>query len=350
MADGEGQRCRVAILIVNWNTVGLLRQCLESLRARLEAGTVEIVVVDNASHDGSADMVAAEFPGVQLIRNDENLGFCKGTNQAYAASTAEYALMLNSDTESSADAIEACVQYLDEHMGVGIVGCRLTYPDGSPQSSCFRFTNLWGVVLSATYAPQLFQRSYLLNRDRYGHRIWDEPQRVDCVMGSFLMVRRAAVESPQLLDEGYFMYGEEMDLCYRLHRAGRETVYLPQATAVHHSGGSTRSPQLRAWAFSSTRRAHLRFLAKWRGTAVAYAANLIMTVGMIPRLVVWTLADLVGSAVSLKPALRQSRKAQVLGFHLLGLVKPRVFLQEWGRHAAIGTARRSGGPAVSAGS
>lgn len=349
VSDGEGQRCRVAILIVNWNTVDLLRQCLESLRIGLVAGTTEIVVVDNASGDGSADMVEGEFPGVRLIRNDENLGFCRATNQAFAASSgADYVLMLNSDTEVSADAIETCVRYLDENPRVGNVGCRLTYPDGSPQNSCFRFTNLWGVVLSASYVPQLFSRSYLLNWDRYGRRNWGQPHRVDCVMGSFMMVRCAALDSPELLDEGFFMYGEEMDLCYRLHRAGRETVYLPRATAVHHSGGSTRSPALKAWAFSSTHRAHLRFLAKWRGTPVAYLANLIMTVGMVPRLVVWLVADLVGSVVRLKPTLRQSLKAQVLRFHLLGLVKPRVFHQTWGSHSAIGTGgRRSGGCAVS---
>ena len=336
--EGHEGRCRVSVLIVNWNTADLLRRCLESLRERLDAGTVEIVVVDNASADGSADMVESRFPEVHLIRNDENVGFCRATNQAFAASRGDYALMLNSDTEVSSDAIETCVRYLDENSGVGIVGCRLTYPDGSPQNSCFRFANLWGVILSTLYFPRVLTKSSVLNWDRYGHRIWNQPHPVDCVMGSFMMVRRAAVDSGSLLDEGYFMYGEEMDLCYRLRHQGRATVYLPSAVAVHHSGGSTRSPRVRAWAFASNRRATLRFLAKWRGTPAAYAANVIMTVGMLPRLLVWLAADLVTSLTRLRPGWRQTLKAQVLPFHLLALVRPGVFHGGWGAHAAIGTA------------
>jgi GT2 family glycosyltransferase len=324
----EDRRPRVSIGIVNWNTRNLLEQCLSSLAPDVQAGIAEVFVVDNGSCDGSVSAVEEHFPHVRLIRNDANLGFTKAVNQAYDSSTAEYFLMLNSDTVVIPNAISACLEHLDSHRDTAAVGCRITYPNGEPQSSCFRYPNPLSVLLNSLYLSQAFPNSYLLNWDRYGRRVWEEPREVDCVMGSFILLRRSAVRGDTLLDEGYFMYGEEADLCYRLKRSGWKIIFFPRAEITHHHGGSTRDPQRAAWAYEAKQRAILRFIMKWRGTAVAWLSNLIMLVGMIPRLTGWFVAD-VFTSLPANGAMSRALKARTLRFLLSACVRPRLFDSSW---------------------
>jgi N-acetylglucosaminyl-diphospho-decaprenol L-rhamnosyltransferase len=318
----------ISIVIVNWNTRELLAACLRSLDVGRGSDKCEVIVVDNASRDGSADMVAACFPDVRLVRNDCNVGFARAVNQGVRLAQGPYILLLNSDTEATFDVLRRCVHYLDEHPDVAAVGCRLVFPDGMVQSSCFRFPSLFGVLLTSAFISQLAPHSRLLNWNRYGNCAWQGPSTVDCVMGSFMLVRRTAIEGNDLFDEKFFMYGEETDLCMRWRRNGLRVVHLPDVTIKHLHGGSAKSPAVRAWAYEADIRGVLRFLHKWRGSMTAYAANLIMLLGMFPRAFVWIALDLMDWP---RGGLRWRRSLRIraIRFHLAALVLPSLFESTW---------------------
>ena len=235
----------VSALIVNWNTCDLLTECLDSLAEAEPDGYVQAIVVDNGSSDGSAEMLRLRSDRLELVANQDNRGFTAATNQAFERSTAPYVLMLNSDTVVSPGAISRCVRRLEETPGAAVVGCRVLNPDGTHQNSVFRFPDLRGITLTALYLPQAFPDHPALNWPRYGTGLWDEPHDVDVVMGGFLLVRRDALEDGPLLDEGFWMYGEETDLCRRLAQRGHRVVFDPGPTIVHAHGGSGTS--ISAW-------------------------------------------------------------------------------------------------------
>lgn len=322
-------RATVSVMIVSWNTEELLSRCLRSLSADRESGLCEVIVVDNHSHDGSPDMVERTFPGIKLIRNKKNVGFAGAVNQCFGLSTGKYVLMLNSDAAISPQTIPVAVEYMEEHPDVAILGCELVFPDGTAQSSCFRYPSLLGECLIALYLSQLFSDNYWLNWDRYGNRVWDAPRDVDCVMGSCMLIRVDALGDQGLTDEAYFMYGEEADLCYRIRGKGR-VIFLPSVQVVHDHGGSTKMPRLDAWAYEAKRRGILRFLRKWRGSLVAYVANLVMLVALIPRGFVWLCGDCVHFLRHReKFELMRTLKLKAIGFHFAVLFRPSILGQTW---------------------
>ncbi len=308
---------RLTIVIVSWNTRELLRACLASLERAPQPAEREVIVVDNGSRDGTPRMVREEFPGVLLLVNELNEGFARAVNRGARRARGRYLLLLNSDTEIVGDALSACARYLDGHPEAAAVGCRLLYPDGRRQSSCFRFPNLRGLLLQALYLPRLFPHHPVWNFGRYGQARWSEPRRVDCVMGSFLMLRAGAVAGEPLLDEGYFLYAEEADLCYRLALRGGATVYLPGAEIVHRHGGSSRAVPV--WAAHASRRGTLRFFYKWRGPGIAWLANALMLAEVLPR---------AAAAAVLHRGERAARR-RALAFHLRALVRPRLLAGPW---------------------
>jgi len=321
----------ISIVIVSWNTIDLLRACLSSIKAVLELPAYEVIVVDNGSKDGSASMVSDEFPQVILIKNEDNRGFGQATNQGYAVSRGEYCLVLNSDTEASLETIERCKEYLDAHDDVAAVGCRLTYPSGRFQSSCFRFPSLRGVVCSSLGLSKLFPNSSAFNFDRYGHQQWDEPREVNCVMGSFMLLRRKALHPSYLFDMGYFMYAEETELCWVMARDGWKVVYFPEVSIVHHLGGSSRrDPVVAAWSYEGVRRGTLRFLYRNRGVLRAYLVNMIFLLTLVPRAPYWSVSDFVASVRKGMVARSKSLQLRVLPFHLKVLAKPSAMNEPWG--------------------
>ncbi len=327
--DGTGGTPRLSVVVVNWNTRELLRHCLESLKGDLERGLYEIIVVDNGSSDGSAEMVGESFPGVRLLANRTNRGFTAATNQGHALAVGDYTLMLNSDTVVEDTTLGRSVDYLDAHPEVGVLGCRVTYPDGSPQNSFFRDPSLRAVLLQASFLEQLFKRSPFFNWDRYGFERFARTTEVDCVMGGFMMIRESAIPETPLLDEGYFMYAEEADLCHRLRGAGWKVVYHPEPTVVHHHQASSgRDSRTAAWAYEAKQCGTLRFLRKWRGLPVAYLANLIMLIGLLPRAVGWLVADLVGALRDGRAA-RHTLKARSLLGRLATTIQPHRIDRSW---------------------
>jgi len=235
--DAGSAHPRVSVVIVNWNTVDMLRECLRSVLAETRS-SVEVFVVDNASRDGSADMVAREFPGVCLIANSENRGFAAANNQALVQARGRALLLLNPDTVVLDRAIDRMLDWLDEHPEVGAVTCALRNSDGSPQKSCGRFYSFWGTLFDNRALSRLLPSSRFLARRFLSY--WDHAsvRQVDWARGAVLMVRRAAAEVVGLLDEQFYIYGEEIDWCYRLRQAGWPLVFIPHAQVVHHGRAS----------------------------------------------------------------------------------------------------------------
>ena len=227
----------VSIVVVSYNTASLLRQCLRSVRAD-RGPSREVYVVDNASADGSPQMVAEEFPEVVLLANRENVGFTRANNQALARISGRHACLLNSDAELRPGALAAMVSYLDEHPGVAVVGPRLVYPDGTPQSSRRRFPTVATALVESTVLQRWCPRAGVLRRYYVQDVPDDRAQEVDWVTGACLMVRREAITDVGLLDERFFMYSEELDWCRRMKTAGWRVAYTPEAVVVHHESRS----------------------------------------------------------------------------------------------------------------
>jgi N-acetylglucosaminyl-diphospho-decaprenol L-rhamnosyltransferase len=228
----------VSIVIVNWNTSDLLTQCLQSVYATADGLTVEVVVVDNGSSDGSVDMVNARFRQVQVIANADNVGFIRANNQAFPLCRGRYILLLNSDARLLPASLSEAVRFMDTHPGAGLVGARLLNPDGTFQASYTPFPTLWRELLILTGLGRLLIRPTFPSS---GPEIEKGAQRISgYVEGAFMLVQRDALGRVGMLDEQAFMYSEDVDWCYRFQKAGYELWYLPHTPVVHHRGQSSR--------------------------------------------------------------------------------------------------------------
>jgi len=275
----------LSIAIVSWNTRDLLDQCLESVYASSAGLGFETIVVDNASDDGSADMVASRYPDVELIQNRMNLGFAAACNLAFKHSTGRYFLLLNSDTIVLGGALKAMIEFMDSHPDAGAAGCRLLNRDGSLQRSCSRFPDLITELFDALYLSKLFPKSRLFGCYSMSYWGFDEVREVDFAGGSCLIVRREAVEEVGLLDEGFFMYTEEADWCYRMWEQGWKVYYFPDAQVIHLGGESVRryGSDILLQLYASRN----RFIRKHRGSMAAAAHRTIVGLGALCRLSVF---------------------------------------------------------------
>jgi len=231
----------VSVIVVSWNVRDLLRRCLASVRDWAGPLDVETIVVDNASTDGSADMVRMEFPAVTLIANDHNPGFAAANNQGLAVVRGRYAFLLNPDAQVMNDALPIMVAYMDEHPDVGLLGPMLRYGDGRLQSSRRRFPTLATALIESTVLERYFPNAGPIRRYRMLDLVGPDNvvQDVDWVVGAAMFARREAVERVGPLDDGYFMYSEELDWGRRFKAAGWRVVYLPTALVIHHEGKSS---------------------------------------------------------------------------------------------------------------
>ncbi len=266
----------VTVIIVNYNVRAFLKQALRSVERSLENLRAEIVVVDNHSLDGSCTMVRREFPGVHLIVNTENVGFAKANNQAIVRARGRCLLILNPDTIVQKETIATMVAFLDAHPSAGAVGCQILNPDGSFALESRRaFPSASVAFYRMTGLSHLFPRSRIFGRYNLGYLPQDEVAEVDALSGSCMMVRRAAIAHSAaafaaltpaerlavdattrphqlaahggagIFDEGFFMYGEDLDWCYRLQQAGWKIFYTPDTSIIHYKGESTKKNRLR---------------------------------------------------------------------------------------------------------
>ncbi len=241
----------VGIVIVNYNTRELLRRCLASVLDS-EGVKLNVCVVDNASRDGSAAMVAAEYPQVELIANDDNVGYPAANNQGLmflgfgpqpSDVAPRYALLLNADTEVPADGIQKTVQFADDHPKAAVVGPRLVRPDGSLDLACRRSFPTPGVSACRLLGlSRLFPRSRLFGRYNLTYLSEHETADVDSVVGAYMLVRREAIEQVGLLDEAFFMYGEDLDWAYRMKAAGWRVYYYRGNRSARQAGVEQTEP------------------------------------------------------------------------------------------------------------
>ena len=224
----------LSIVIVNWNTRDLLRDCLQSVEAGSGSLKLEVLVVDNASRDASAEMVRAEFPRVHLIENNENLGFAAGNNVALKKAVGRFVMLLNTDTLVHGSVLAEAVAWLGAHPDVGVIGPRVLNSDGSVQPSCSAFPSLKFLTMQA------FGLTRIARWDKYRMTGWDRSseQNVDVISGAAMFVRREAMDDVGLLDEAFFFYGEETDWCHRFGRAGWKLVFVPIPEVTHFGGGA----------------------------------------------------------------------------------------------------------------
>ncbi len=235
----------VSVVIVNWNARDFLRDCLRSLADGVSEYPLEIIVVDNASIDGSAECVEREFPHVQLIRNPSNLGFARANNIAIRQSNGRYVCLINSDVKVLKDCITHLVDYCEQHHDVGMVGPCVFGADGRLQRSCRGFPTLWNTFCRALALDTIFPRSKVFTGYSLSHWSQDTPRTVDILSGCFWLVRREAMAQIGLLDESFFMYGEDMDWCKRFWGTGWKLVFVPTARAVHYGGASAANAPVR---------------------------------------------------------------------------------------------------------
>jgi GT2 family glycosyltransferase len=295
----------LSIIIVNWNTRDLLADCLDSIAANAPTYSYEIIVVDNASADESVAMVKAQFPHVMLIENNGNPGFAQANNQAIARSSGRYVLLLNPDTVVLPEALDKLIDFMDRYPLAGAAGSRLFSADGSLQTSCYPYPTLFRELwrLSHLDAIRLIAE--------YDMSSWsvDAPREVEAVQGSCLMLRRKALDQVGLLDENFFMYSEEVDLCLRIRQGGWPLYWVPQSRVIHYGGQS--SKLVADEMFLQLYRGKVQYFRKHTQPVVVALYKLVLLVAALARVVASPLAWLE------RPPRRQHHLAVAGQYHKL---------------------------------
>jgi len=268
----------ISTVIVNWNTRQLLGKCLRSLYSDAHLENCEVWVVDNASTDGSSHFVQADFPQVHLIENPANMGFARANNLAIRASSGGKVLLLNPDTEVEHGAIHALAGFMDAHPGAGAVGPMLINSGGALQISTSQAPSLMGEFVSMFHLADEFAPEANLDESDL-----IRASEVDVLQGACLMLRRSALDEVGLLDEDYFMYSEEVDLCRRLRQAGWTIHWLPEARVIHHGGQSAQQVPMES--FLHLYRGKVTYFRKQHGMATAFAYKAILAAASLARLI-----------------------------------------------------------------
>ncbi len=293
----------LSIIIVNWNTRSIVCDCLRSIYQQGGEIDLEVIVIDNASTDGSVEMVKKDFPQVTLIENSQNRGFAAANNQGIAISKGRYVLLLNSDTIVLDNAIAKTVAFADSHPEAAVVGCRVLNPDRTLQPTCFMFPSILNMLLSSTYLYKLFPKSKFFGRERMTW--WDrsDVREVDVVTGCFMLVRQDAIKKVGSMDEQFFIYGEETDWCYRFKQANWKILFAPGAEIIHLGGQSAKK---RATTMVvQLRKSILQFMKKHRGPLIYRIACLLTVIFLAVRLPIWSVVALFQPAQSSEAAIKK---------------------------------------------
>lgn len=230
----------LSIIIVNYNTNMFTKKCLASLESIRANIYCEIIVVDNASQDNPKQLIQNNFPHVRFIRNRKNLGFSKANNQGIRTSKGEYILLLNPDTIVRKQAILETLSYIDHNHKAGIVTCKIILPDRNLDEACHRgFPTVWNAFCQFAGISSIFPQSPFFNGYHLGYQHMDKIHQIDSCSGAYMLIRRSVGERIGWLDEDYFWYGEDIDFCYRVKKAGFTIVYYPSVSIMHHRGVSS---------------------------------------------------------------------------------------------------------------
>ena len=230
----------ISILIVSFNTCAVMRECMESIVTARANLSLEVIVIDNNSRDDSVEMVEREFPWAKIIRSDTNLGFGNANNKALEAATGRYIVLLNSDAFLQPDSLTLSIAKMEANPGVGLAGGRLVGRDGALQPSARLFPNLLRQLIVMSGLASRYPRSRFFGQT---DRTWADPMveaAVDWVPGAYSIIRRDVLDIMPLFDSEFFLYYEEVDLCYRIRKAGYQVMYWPEIVVTHIGGESSR--------------------------------------------------------------------------------------------------------------
>lgn len=274
----------LSIIIVNWNSKDYLQRCIASILDSKSEIKFEIVVIDGGSFDGSGEMLKQCYPQVKFIQSDKNLGFAKANNIAFKASSGSHILFLNPDTEVVIPAIDILFDQMKKLSRAGAIGCKLLNADGSIQTSCIQsFPTILNQLLDSEFLRALFPKSRLWGMaSLFGAT--NRPAEVEVLSGACIMMRRSLFEQIGQFSEDYFMYAEDMDLCYKVRQAGYENYYIQTATVLHFGGGSTQQ-RPSDFAVVMMRASVCRFLRKTRGEMYGSGYRCSMLISAIVRIV-----------------------------------------------------------------
>jgi len=294
------------IVIVTWNSAGDIGRCVRSISNSGTERTIRVTVVDNASGDGTAEAVEEAFSDVRLIRNAENRGFAAANNQALRSSPAPYWMLLNPDTEVTAGSIDALLTFMEEHPRAWASGPILVDADGTPQHPGRKFPELSTLLWETLFLDRLFPTSSVFGAHRGLRRTPENPEQVDFVHGAALVLRHAVAEKVGLLDEGFFMYFEEVDWCQRIHAYGGECWVVPSSRIIHHGG-------VELGHYDASRLVHyhrslLHYFAKHRGRGSQLLLRPLILLRALIRILVWLVAPLV------RPDLQRAARASLKGY------------------------------------
>ncbi len=304
---------KLSIIIVSYNVREFLEQALRSIERAVRDIDHEIFIVDNNSADGSADMVAKKFPNIHLLCNTENLGFARANNQVLKKCSGEYICLINPDTIVQEDTFIKLLAFMEDRPEAGMVGCKILNPDGTLQLACRRsFPTPWVAFSKIIGLAWLFPRSRLFGRYNLTFLDENEIAQVDAISGSFMLVRKKAVDEVGPLDESFFMYGEDLDWCYRINKAGWKIYYVPITKIVHFKGESSkRSPfEQRRLFYDAMRRfvrKHFRrgqaWVPSWALIVAIYIRSLFSHAFAALRMLMWPFVDFIGLSLSLAVAI-----------------------------------------------
>jgi len=280
----------LSIVVVSYNTLEMTRECLASVVDNRAGLTVEVVVVDNNSEDGSAAMIKKVFPDILLIENPENRGFASANNQGFALCGGKYILLLNSDTVVLDGVLRASVDYLQHNSRAGAMGCQVLNPDRTIQHTCSGYPTLVRLLIMTLALDRIPGLSFL---DRYLMRAWrrDDEREVEVVSGCYLMVRRELLETVGSFDERFFFFAEETDWCRRIREAGWKVVFSPVGRIIHHGGGSVKKLNYRRDVLLTA--ATVRLHRKYGGLFAGMFAYMILMFFNLTRAGAWSIFALV---------------------------------------------------------
>jgi len=277
-------RLDLSILIVNWNAVRYLRPCLTTIYDHVKGIDFEVVVVDNASHDGSAELVSKEFPQVKFVQSEKNLGFARGNNLAFQHSKGDFILLLNPDTEMLDDSVSTMLNHLKSDPTAGAVGCRLLNSDRTLQWKYIQaFPTILNQVLGADRLQRMFPRSRLWGlRPLFDYK--DRPLEAEVLAGSCIMLSRAVFEEVGRFNDKYYMYGDDVDLCFKVRRAGYGVHYIGSKEIIHHGGTSSAFRRETHFATVMQKEALFKFFQETRGAEYAALYRVAMAGVALVRL------------------------------------------------------------------
>lgn len=276
----------VSVIIINYNSAAFTRECLRTIFENTRHSKVEVIVVDNASNDGCGEFISVEFPEVIFVQSNRNLGFAGANNLGSTMARGKYLLFLNPDTEIRGEAIDALCAFMDSMVDAGLAGAHLLNSDGSTQTTC--------ITAFPSIANQVFGFEYLRKRTPRS-RLWGmkalfdnpgKPVTVDAISGACMLARREAFEQVMGFTTDYFMYGEDLDLCLKITKAGWKVYYVPEAAVVHHGGQSSVTRAEDNYADVMIRHSMYRFMQLHRGRLTAVMFKIATGVFAVGRMVV----------------------------------------------------------------